>query len=60
MKTIPYYWKYSLQYLLCPRILRTTLVLCVISGRSLRHSKRLTLADMGLNKEKSELVFKAR
>ena len=27
IRTIPYYWKYSLQYLLCPRILRTTLVL---------------------------------
>ena len=26
IRTIPYYWKYSLQYLLCPRILRTTLV----------------------------------
>ena len=27
-------------------------LLCVISGRSLRYSKRLTLADMGLNKDK--------
>ena len=27
LRTILYYWKSSLQYLLCPRILRTTLVL---------------------------------
>ena len=31
IRTIPYYWKYSLQYLLCPRILRTTLVFIIIS-----------------------------
>ena len=31
IRTIPYYWKYSLQYLLCPRILRTTLVYVVVA-----------------------------
>ena len=53
IRTIPYYWKSWLQYLLCPRIFRTTHVYIYIYSKSMKtqhlYFQYLSKVDLSIN-----------